>query len=187
MTEPHPLDEALESLSIPNGIKQPQLRPLEPKERYVRTAGLKFIVPEYFSPGDVLDETTAALLNTFYTTAAINRFSETRRVLLDNPETTYYDIDCALQAHFDNFKYTPRPTRVDGSEPDNTLDRELISFARPVFNKHFGGKGLDRKDYENLLLSWVNDNREMLQNLMEKQNSRIKSLASDFDAAYGQD
>lgn len=183
MSNPNDLLEASGSR-----IPQPELRPLGEKERYVRTAGLRFIIPENFSPGDVLDDNTAAILNAAWTTQVINRFSPIRQALLENPATTYADIDRELQSHFNSYVYRPRPVRAPGDEDETSdADRDLISFARPVFNKHFGGQGLDRKDYEALLKTWVKNNREMLVALKTKSDDRAQSLASDFLAAFGQD
>lgn len=169
-------------------IPQPELRKLNPNERYVRTAGLKFIIPENFKPGDVLDEHTAAMLNTAFTTLVINRFSPTRQALLENPNCTYKDLDTALQGHFDNFKYTPRPVRAPGEDEGlSDEDRELISFARPHFNKAFGKQGIDRKDYEALLREWVVGNREMLADLKTSADARQTALLEDLAGAFGND
>lgn len=182
-----PLGEALAATGSAR-IPQPALRKLDPQERYVRTAGLKFIIPENFKPGDVLDEQTAAMLNTAYTTLVINRFSVTRQTLLENPNCTYADLDKALQDHFDNFKYTPRPTRAPGEDEGlSDEDRDLLTFARPHFNKAYGGKGLERKDYEALLRTWVTSNREMLAEMKSKADAAFESLTKDLSGAFGED
>lgn len=169
-------------------IAQPELRKLADNERYVRTAGLKFIIPQNFKPGDILDVHTAAMLNTAYTTLVINRFSTTRQALLENPNCTYKDLDTALQGHFDNFKYTPRPVRAPGEDNDLTdEDRDLISFARPHFNKAFGKQGIDRKAYEALLREWVVGNREMLGKLKAQADANSQALLEDLAGAFGND
>ena len=170
-------------------IKQPPLQPPGPNARIVRTAGLQFILPCNWKPGDVLDEQSAALLNAAHHTAVLNKFAPIRETFY-GPDgefkdgLTYNDIDRELQAHFDNFKWNVRRQDTSRPEPASEEDRELIAFARPHFNKAFGGQGLERKDYEALLREYVNTNREMLSKLMESQRTKINSLV-DIMAAYG--
>ena len=176
---------AIEHVKPKATITQPELTPPGPNERVVRTGGLKFILPMRWTPGDVLDEQSALLLNTAYHTAVINRFAPIRQELLSNPNTTYEDLDKALQAFFDEFNYTPRP--LDSSKPTDRTDevRELESFARPYFNKAVGGKGLPRADYEALLREWVAENREFLLKIKLQQEAAIASLTEDIEANLG--
>lgn len=186
MTTPDDLDEAL-ALVAPR-FAQPKLRPLEPNERYVRTAGLKFILPMNFKSGDVLDDKTAAILNQAYTTLVINRFAPIRAALLENDNTIYEDIDRELRAHFASFTYTPRP--VIAGEEDEKLseeDRDLVTFARPHFQKAFGGQGIARKDYEMLLREYVVGNRLMLEKLKKQSDDLRKSLTEDLGDVFGED
>lgn len=183
-------DDPLGELAEASGprIPQPELRELENNERYVRTAGLKFIIPQSFKPGDVLDEHTAAMLNAAHTTLIINRFSVTRKALLENPNCTYNDLDKALQDLVANFKYTPRPVRAPGEDEGvSEEERDLIAFARPYFNKAFGGQGIERKDYEKLLREWVGLEREMLTKLKTAHDNAFESLTKDMEGAFGQD
>lgn len=177
------LDEALSA--VKPRIAQPALKELEPDERVVRTAGLKFIVKNPWKPGDVLDERSALLLNTAWHTAGLNRFSETRKVLLENPDCTYQDLDKALQAHFENFTYTPRP--LDTSDPTDLSDedRELIAFARPRFNKVVGGKGIPRAEYESMLREFVTNNKVALMQAMRTQEKAMSQLTEDLAGASG--
>ncbi len=181
-----PLAEALGEVAP--RIPQPALRALAENERYVRTAGLRFIIPQNFKPGDVLDENTAAILNASYTTLVVNRFAAIRKVLLENPDCTYQMLDKELQAHFDNFKYNPRPVRTPGDEDGKTEeDRELIAFARPIFHKTFGGQGIERKAYEALLVEWVVGNRTMLTEQKTLADARSASLLEGLAGAFGED
>lgn len=181
---PDDLDEAI--AAVEPRIKQPKLKDLEPGERVIRTAGLKFIVKCPWKPGDTLDETSALLLNTAWHTAALNRFSETRKVLLENPDCSYEDLDKALQAHLENFSYTPRP--LDTSDPTDPTDedRELISYARPIFNKVVGGKGIERKQYEEMLREFVTNNRVMLLQRMRAEQQAMSKLTEDLAGALGE-
>lgn len=178
-----PIDDAL--AAVTPRIAQPALRELAPGERVVRTAGLKFILPTSWKAGDVLTEEDALFINSAHHTALINRFGETRRTLLENPDCTYADLDKALQAHYENFKVNPRTTDTSDPETTSEEDRELISFAREPFNKMFGGKGIPRKEYEAMLRDYVKDNRELLTNLMNKQKQTITSLTEDLAGAFG--
>lgn len=173
---------------VTHNILQPPLRPVGENERIVRTAGLKFIVPMNWKPGDVLDETSAALLNTAFCTAAINRFSPIRKALLENPDCTYDDIANELQDYFETFKYNPRT--VDSSKPEDTRSaevRELEAFARPYFNKAWGGGQLPRKEYETLLREWIDENTEFLTTQFEVHKASVNSLVSDLTTLFGND
>lgn len=190
MSEFNPTDDDLADAleAVAPRIPQPQLRPLELNERYVRTAGLKFILPMNFAIGDVLDEKTAAILNQAYTTLVINKFAPIRTALLENPNTTYDDLDRELRNHFANFTYTPRPVNPEpGEESLSEEERELLSFARPHFNKAFGGQGLERKDYEALLREYVRDNRPMLEKMKASADALQQTLAADLGEVYGED
>lgn len=169
-------------------LKQEPLRDLAPNERVVRTAGLRFILPCQYKPGDVLDEDTAALLNVAVHTAILNGFAETRRTLQDNPATTYQDLDAALQAFASEYKRTPRVLDTsDGSGAKTQEERDLIAFARPHFNKVFGGKNLARKDYEERLVAWVGENTEMLKELKAAESASMSKLKGYLSAMVSGD
>lgn len=170
-------------------IPQPELRTLASNERVVRTAGLKFIVKNNWKAGDVLDERTALLLNTAYQTIVINRFAPIRQALLDNPDTTYDDLDKALQDHLENFKYNPRPVDASDAKDDSRTqeERDLEAFARPHFNKAFGKQGIARADYEALLRDYVRDNRELLTKLKAQADERFNAISEDLAGVFGSD
>jgi len=157
-------------------IIQPPLRDPLPNERVVRVAGLRFILPCNWEPGNVLDEETCKFLNAAWHTAVINGFAETRRELLSDVRTTYADLDTALQGFYDTYK---RTTRADTSKakPGRTPEeRALISFARPHFNRAMKGKNLSRKEYEELLLKYVTRNRAKLEGAMRRESQAIAEL-----------
>lgn len=170
-------------------IPQPELRTLAPGERVVRTAGLRFIVPTNWKAGDVLDEQTALLLNTAYHTIVINRFAPIRQAILDNPDATYTDLDRALQEHFENFKYSPRPLDTSSAKDDSRTqaERDLEAFARPHFNRAFGKQGIARADYEALLREYVKDNHELLTRLKSEADSRFSAITEDLAGVFGND
>lgn len=170
-----------------HNIAQPPLRPLEPNERVVRIAGLRFILPCRWSPGDVLDENSALLINTAWHSALINRFGETKRVMLENPACTYLQLDEALQGFEESFKYTPRP--IDASDPKagkSQEERALESFARPHFNKAMRGHGLSRPEYEKYLQSYIADNRDLLLGLMADEKRSINRVIESLSGAFGE-
>ena len=160
-----------------HNIKQPKLAPLDAHSRVVRVAGLKFILPNIWAEGDTLDAESALFINTAHHTTVLNRFADTRDALLEDESTTYDDLDKALQAHFESYRWTPRPT----SPPtDRELltdeDKDLIAYARPVFNATFGGTGLPRKDYESKLMAFVLDHRATLLKSMKAEQDTMDKL-----------
>ena len=160
-------------------IAQPALKDPGPNERVVRVAGLKFILPCNWAPGDVLDEETARFLNAAWHTAAINGFAETRRELLSDVRTTYDDLDAALQGFYDAYKRTTRSSDTSKAKPGRTPEeRALISFARPHFNRAMRGKDLTRKDYEDLLLKYVTRNRAKLEGAMRRETQAMEELTN---------
>lgn len=162
------------------GIPQPPVRPLEAGERYVRVAGLKFILPCKFAPGDVLDDQTAAFMNAAWHTAIINRFTPIRLNLLEDSRTTYEDFDRELQAFYESFEWTDRVKRTGGDEKPKKSEEEkaLESFARPLFNKAMRGHGLPRERYEELLQEFITDNKVMLKEQFDRQQKSVNSLTS---------
>lgn len=161
---------------------QKLLRDLGTDERVVRIAGLKFILPNQFKPGDVLDETAAIFINTAWHTAIINRFSPLREELLKDPRTTYDVFDGELQAFVDGFKWTPRPKKTS-KDPIKLSEEEkaLESFARPMFNKAMKGHGLPREQYEAFLREFIVDNRAMLEEAFARQKESVDSLIAFLD------
>lgn len=160
-----------------HSIKQPKLSTVQPNERVVKTAGLKFKLPNIWSEGSVLDAESALFINTAYHTTVLNRFAETRDALLNSPSTTYEDLDAALQAHFESYRWTPRPTKAPTDRELLTdEDKDLIAYARPVFNATFGKKGLPRKDYEAKLMQFVLDNKATLVKSMAAEQATMAKL-----------
>lgn len=165
-----------------HGIKQPKLKELGPNERVVRTAGLKFILPNNWKAGDILDEQSAAFINTAWATFVLNRFSPIRDNVLEQPCPTYTDLDRALQATFEDAKWTPRPARPPSdTELLDNEDRALISYARSEFNKRFGGKSIPRKDYEKKLRDFVLENKPILLASMQRENAAMKRAMDALD------
>ena len=169
-------------------LDQPELRDPLPNERIVRTGGLRFILPNAFAEGDTLTPASAAFINAALHSAVINRFKDTRKVLEENPTTTYADIDEALQAFFAEFEVTPRKTKAPEPEADtddeaNAAFRALVKWARPDFNRAMSTvQGLPRKEYERLLREWVQENQPTLQAQMEAEQAAIsRSLAKLAD------
>ena len=172
-------------------ITQPELRPLEPGERYVRTGGLKYILPTVWVEGDVLSAEAAVFINTALHTSVLNRFKDTRKVLEENPSTTYDDIDKALREFFATFSIGSRPTKapdpvVEEDAEDVAALKALIKWARPQYNKAMTGLKLPRKDYEEFLRTWVLENRSDLQAQMDVEkdaiDATIKLLAESLGA-----
>lgn len=162
-------------------IEQPELREPGPNERLVRVAGCKFILPCNWRAGDVLDEETAKFLNAAHHTAVINGFSETRRELLGDVRTTYEDLDEALQGFFDHYKRTTRDDTTKAKPGRTDEERELISFARPDFNRAMKGKAVTRKEYEELLLKHVRKNRAQLLDARNQQRQAMAELTAMLD------
>lgn len=162
---------------MPSKISQPKLRTPLPNERVVRVAGLKFILPNNWAPGDVLDEDSAAFINAAWHTAAINGFAEIRQSLLNDPRTTYEIFDQELQTFYDSYKRTTRQLDASDAKPGRTPEEKaLISYARPRFNNYMGGKKHSRAKYEELLLVFVEGNRTKLLAEMKRENKAIKDL-----------
>lgn len=168
----------------PPTIRQPPLRQLEPGERIVRTGGLRFILPVPWSAGMVLDEQSAAFLNSAWHTAILNRFNSTG--LLDSlyatQGTTYDDIDASLQDFALHFTYTPRPPKDDSSEPPSAKPdpstKAFLSFCRARWSAIMSGKGIPRDQYEEGLAVWIGTNRSYLETEYEKENLAIEELGS---------
>lgn len=171
-----------------HSIVQPPLREPEADERVVRVAGLKFILPCKWAAGDVLDEESAAFINTAWHTAVINRFGAIRQLLLDDPATTYEKFDAELQAFFDEFSWTPRPSKATSEKPKRTEeDKALESFARPLFNKAMKGHGLSRERYEELLQKYISENRDTLLASMERQRVAVGAITQSLIAGIGKE
>lgn len=171
-----------------HSIVQPPLREPEADERIVRVAGLKFILPCKWAPGDTLDEESAAFINTAWHTAVINRFGPVREILVQNPATTYEQFDAELQAFFDRFSWTPRPAKASGEKPKRSEeDKALESFARPLFNKAMKGHGLSRERYEELLLQYIEDNRDVLTRSMERQRAAVSAITQSLVTNLGKE
>jgi len=165
----------------PHDIPQQELRPPNADERIVRVAGLRFILPCPFKPGDVLDDNSALLINTAFHTALINRFGEQKRSVLEGPNPTYNKLDAALQAHYESFKYSPRP--LDSSDPKATLsdaEKAFQSFARAKFNKVLGGQGIERDVYEATLANWIKSNRADIEDAFNQESKAVTSLTNAF-------
>lgn len=176
-----------EEASAPPTFRQKRLAPINPEtHRIVRCAGLKFILPNVWKAGDVLDAEAAAFLNIAHHTAVLNRFGATREELLSKPETTYDDLDSALQAFFEDYRHTPRPA---SAPTENELltdhEKDLIAFARPFFNAKFGGKGLDRKDYEKRLREYVLANQASLSKALAEERAAMKALIDGLEDLNG--
>lgn len=165
----------------PTRYTQPKLRPAD-NERIVRHAGLKFLLKNVWNPGDVLDEESATFINTAWHTLVLNRFSDQSDLIHENPKSTYDDLDRALQLHAESYKWTSRPA---SAPTDRQLltdeDKELIAFARPVYNKKVGRTGMARKDYEKQLLDFVIENKTALLPAMQAE----KQTMADLTAALG--
>lgn len=175
---PIPAD-LLATVKPSHSIPQPELRDLLPGERVVRVAGLRFILPPQFKPGDVLDENTAALFNAFYHTAIVNKFNKIKDTLLENANTTYEDFNTELQAFAQTFTYTPRTTKPTEAKPAKSeAQKAMEAFARPYFNKAMKGHGLPREEYEAKLTTYVLANAAMLKEQMEAEDALLQSLMS---------
>lgn len=164
-------------------IPQPPLREIKPNERYVKTAGLTFILPNIASEGEVLSKKMADFLNVAYHTAILNRFSVIRQTLLESPHTTYEDLDDELRAFFTTFSFSVRPNKApriedpDAEQWEEEL-QQLITYSRPMFRKviQASGQKLERKDYEATLRAWVIGKQAAIQNLLDKD----RALLDDF-------
>lgn len=181
-----PIDDAL--AAVAPKILQPELRELEPGERIVRTGGLKFILPTKWKTGDVLTEEDAIFMNAAFHTALINRFGPQRKALMERDDVTYEMLDKELQAHFESFSVNTRANDTsDGTDTGlNDEDKALVAFGRPLFAKVYGGTGLARKDYEELLREWVFSNRSMLMTQMVKHQQTMTSLTEGLADALGE-
>lgn len=162
-------------------ITQPKLRDPSEHERVVRVAGFKFILPCNWKPGDVLDEDSAAFINAAWHTAAINGFSERRRDLMNDPRTTYQVLDEELQAHYEVYKRQTRTLDASDARPGKTdAEKKLISYARPRFNAAVRDKKLPRKDYEALLVKYVEKNRAKLEADMKREHKVMKDIMAQM-------
>lgn len=165
-----------------HNIAQPTLRELAENERIIRTMGLKFIVTNQFKVGDVLDEATAAFINGAWHTAALNRFAENRKLILENIKAgktvTYDDIDGELADFMEEFTYSPRQLQPaeEGETPADAKLKAVIAFGRPYFNKAMKGLIADRKEYETRLKLWVTENRTMLEGMMADEKASVEKL-----------
>lgn len=170
-----------------HSIPQPLLRPLQGNERYVKTAGLVFILPNVASEGDVLSKRMADFLNVAYHTAILNRFSVIRKALLESPYVTYEDLDEELRALFSTISLSTRPNKppvvssTESQEDEEELQL-LITWSRPTFRKiiQTGGYKLERKEYEAALRKWVLENRDHLQNLFNQELADQEAFIEEF-------
>lgn len=167
-----------EEAEAPPTFRQKRLAEVNPlTHRIVRCAGVKFVLPLIWAEGDVLDAEAATFLNIAWHTSVLNRFSETRDLILENPEATYDQMDEALQAFFEDYRHTPRPASMP---KENELltdhEKDLIDFARPDFNKKFGGLGLERQEYEKRLREYVLSNQATLSKALANQREAMKEL-----------
>lgn len=167
----------------PPTLRQKKLAPVDPStHRIVRCASLKFVLPLVWRAGDVLDTDAATFLNIAYHTAVLNRFGPQREVLLENPSTTYDDLDSALQAHFEDFRHTPRPAAEPTENEILTAhEKDLRDFARPLFNAKFGGRGLERADYESRLTAYVLANQGSLSKALAFERAAMKTLIEGLE------
>ena len=160
----------------PSRFKQPKLRTAD-NERVVRHAGLKFLLKNNWNVGDVLSEEDAAFINTAWHTLILNRFGEESDLIHADPKSTYNTLDSALQQFAEGYRWTPRPA----SPPtDRELltdeDKELIAYARPVYNRKVGGTGMARKDYEDQLREFVLANKSILLPAMNAEKASMAEL-----------
>lgn len=161
-------------------IKQIKLR-TPSDERVVRHAGLKFLLKNVWRPGDVLDEESAVFINTAWHTLILNRFGEQSAEILANPKSTFEDLDSALQQHAEGYRYTARPASVPTDRELLTdEDKDLIAYARPVYNKRFGGTGMSRSDYEDQLREFVLKHKSELKASMEAERATMADLTSSL-------
>lgn len=163
----------------PSPIEQGPLRELKPNERIVRCAGLKFILPCPYKPGDTLDEESAAFINAAYHTAVLNGFTPIRHELLADPRTAYEDLDRELQAFADTYKRATRKADAsDASSGKTQEEKDLYAYARPIYNHHMGRKHIPRKLYEAGLTKYINENRASLTAAMNKEKASMRQLTS---------
>lgn len=165
-------------------IPQPPLRTPLPNERVVRTAGLKFILPCKWKPGDVLDEAAADFINSAWHTAVLNRFGEIRNELLNDPRTTYEDLDQELQTFFDSFQRNPRkgnPSVAPVSEPSED-EREHLriikSWSRSIFRANMANHGLTKESYEEAFRKWFDTNRSAIEAEYNREQEAIAAMSA---------
>lgn len=166
----------------PHSIPQPLLRKLGEHERIVRVANLKFILPNEFDKGEVLEGWKLDFINSAYHTQIINAFSETRKELVGNPATTYSDIEDALLEFAASYSWNHRPTKPPTLTSVLTdTQKARIKFARPFYSQIMSGRGFARADYELGLFDWTEQNAELLDDMRTKHEADMAKLQAAVD------
>lgn len=168
-----------------HSIPQPPLRDPLPTERVVRTAGLRFLLPCPYAEGAILSQHDADFLNTAWHTAIINRFSTSgiKDYLLAKPGITYDEIDRELQAFFETYEWSPRPTpTLAEPKPEALRDKPLETYARTHFRAVAGGRAMPRAEYENTFREWFANHDEAIRKAYNMEKIAAKALTRMLEA-----